>query len=82
MNEPKPTLDMIATLQGEMLAMKSVMGAILAVLAPEQRAHFRKFFGELEQQTQADLLAMHVPDGVLQGFSHTAESILLQVEQP
>lgn len=78
MNEPTPTLDMIATLQGEMLAMNSIMGSILAVLSSEQRAHFRQFFGELEKQTQADLLAMHVPEGVLQGFSQASESILRQ----
>lgn len=70
-----PEQKMIATLQGEVLALKAGVSALLATMQPAQRPAFSKALEELGEHTKANQLPTPVPDQLIHAFDEQLASM-------
>ena len=68
---------LIATLQGEVIALQTIIGALLASHAPQHLQAFEFALAKQTEHTKSNLLGLAVPEETIQGFDQ-----MLQKSQP
>ena len=71
MNNLSHEQKMLAELQGQMLALRACITALLVSMPPEQQRTFGAKLEELSESARSNLLAMTVPEELRQAFDET-----------
>jgi hypothetical protein len=75
MKNLSPELQLVASLQGEVHALRVCINALLVSMPPAQRAAFAPSLEQLAEHTSANVLGSAVPEEVNQAFAHGIQSI-------
>jgi hypothetical protein len=68
MKNLSPEVKMLATLQGEVIAIRTVIGALLASLPAQQLRPLLPAINELAEASKSILLGLPVPDESIAGY--------------
>lgn len=81
MENLNPEQQVLATQQGEVLALKTCIHALLISMPEQQREVFAKTFSFLEEWTRAQHLSVSVPEQCLQSFDQEVAAMRATFEQ-
>lgn len=75
MKDLPPEMKMIASTQGDVIALKAAIDALIETLSPAQRQQFSEHFARVSEAARTALLPSTMPDEALQSFDLVVQTI-------